>query len=134
MLITQKLFIYNFLWSINERKVRHIRKGSIKQLNTKLKSLLAKRKKKHREKSLQKISWDQNNSLFENVLIWNYSDPYFPAFGLNISYISVFSPKIVSRKIGTRITSNTDTFDAVTMDISEILKTGWCFELSKWFH
>ena len=49
------------------------------------------------------------------VLIWSYSGPYFPAFGMNTERYSE-SLRIHSKcgKIRTRITPNTDTFYAVS--------------------
>ena len=47
----------------------------------------------------------------KSVLIWSYSCPYFPSFGLNTGRYGV-SLRIQSKcgKIQTRITPNTDTF------------------------
>ena len=48
------------------------------------------------------------------VRIWNYSGPYFPAFGLNMERYCI-SLRIQSEcgKMRTRITPNTDAFYAV---------------------
>ena len=50
----------------------------------------------------------------KSVHIWSFSDPYFPAFGLNTERYSVFL-RLQSEcgKIRTRKTPNTDTFYAV---------------------
>ena len=50
----------------------------------------------------------------KRVHIWSFSDPIFPSFGLNTER-SELSLRIKSQcgKIRTRITSNTDTFNAV---------------------
>ena len=48
------------------------------------------------------------------VHIWSYSDPYFPAFGLNTERYSVsLCIQYECRKIRNRITPNTDTFNAL---------------------
>ena len=59
----------------------------------------------------------------KSVRIWSYSGPYFPAFALNTERYGV-SLHIQSecRKIRTRITTNTDTFHAVSMK-GNILKS-----------
>ena len=63
---------------------------------------------------------DIDNNTVKNcvkiVLIWLYSGPYFPAFGLNMERYKV-SLRIQSEcgKIRTRITPNTDTFYAVKL-------------------
>ena len=44
--------------------------------------------------------------------------PYFPAFGLNTSYLSVFSPN--ARKYGPEKTPYLDTFHAVLDFLSDI--------------
>ena len=56
----------------------------------------------------------------------SYSDPYFPAFGLNMERYSV-SLRIQSKcgKIRTRISPNTDTFYAVRMLDSGIFISLW---------
>ena len=52
----------------------------------------------------------------KSVRIWNHSGPYFSAFGLNTEMYGV-SLRIQSEcgKMQTRITSNTDTFLAVSV-------------------
>ena len=63
---------------------------------------------------------DIDNSTVKNcvkfVLLWLYSGPYFPAFGLNTERYKV-SLLIQSEcgKIRTRITPNTDSFYAVKL-------------------
>ena len=56
----------------------------------------------------------------KNVRIWSYSGPYFPAFGLNTERCEV-SLRIQSEcgKIRTRVTSNTQTFHAVILNIKK---------------
>ena len=56
----------------------------------------------------------ENNHWVKSVRIWNYSVPYFPSFRLNTERYSVFLRiQFECRKIRTRITPNTDTFNAV---------------------
>ena len=52
----------------------------------------------------------------KSVRIWSYSDPHFPAFGLNSERYGV-SLHIQSEcgKMLTRITANTDTFHAAPL-------------------
>ena len=52
--------------------------------------------------------------LVKSIRIWSFSDPYFPAFGLNTERYSVFLPiQSECGKIRTRKTPNTDTFHKV---------------------
>ena len=58
------------------------------------------------------------NSRLKSVRIWSFSEPYFPAFGVNTERHGV-SLRIQSGcgKIQTRKTSNTDTFHALELSI-----------------
>ena len=52
----------------------------------------------------------------KSVCIRSYSDPYFPACGLNTERYGVsFRIQFECGKTGTRITPNTDTFHAVSV-------------------
>ena len=58
------------------------------------------------------------NSRLKSVRIWSFSEPYFPAFGLNLERHGV-SLRIQSgcKKVQIRKTSNTDTFHALVLSI-----------------
>ena len=65
-------------------------------------------------KSVGKRTHSCNKHCVKSVGIWSYSDPHFPAFGLNMRRYSVsVHIKYECREIRTRIISNTDTFYAV---------------------
>ena len=91
------------------------------------------------------LTWDYHCE--KSVFIQSYSDPYFPAFGLNTERYEV-SPRIQSEcgKIRTRITPNTDTFHAVhclkvylepshisEMDAFAEIVHGWKLKASNYF-
>ena len=61
----------------------------------------------------------------------SFSDPYFPAFGLNTGRYSV-SLRIQSEcgKIRTRKTPNTDTFDALALDYDNLTFCAGCLSLN----
>ena len=69
----------------------------------------------------------------KSVRIRSYSDPYFPAFGMNTQiYEESLRIQYESGKVQTRITPNTDTFHAVQL-CRKLYQVPWCFPRSSLF-
>ena len=58
----------------------------------------------------------------KSLRILNFSSPYFPAFGLNAGYLSVFSPN--AGKLGPDKTPYLDTFHAVSVLVIQYENVG----------
>ena len=87
------------------------------------------------------------NHCVKSVRIRSYSDPYFPAFGLNTERSGVsLLIQYKCRKIRTRITPNTDTFLIrilvnISFVVTKLIRTKWkewiiriCKNSSTWKH
>ena len=73
---------------------------------------------------LHKLSsiFPQNSHCVKSVRIWSYSGPHFPAFALNTERYGVFLHIQAQRgKMRTRITPNTETFQAMIFMILFLL-------------
>ena len=81
------------------------------------------------------VSWKSNGiHCVKSVRIQSYSDPYFPAFGLNTESYSVsLHIQFECGKTRTRITPNTDTFYAVMYTSRLFLTSGTLLPIMKHF-